>query len=107
MSLPGKRMAGLLMRPSKNQLMVVLQHDASSGATVTQAAALAAALRYAAAHPPTTVIEDVVVSATARPTKASAYCTDRLLAISRMPPPTAKPTEGPLFCGATWVTGNL
>ena len=68
---------------------------------VAQADALAAALRYAAAHPPTTVIDDVVVSATARPTKASAYCTDRLPAISRTPPPTAKPTEGPLFCDAT------
>ena len=27
---PGKRTAGLLMRPSKNQLMVVLQHENST-----------------------------------------------------------------------------
>lgn len=89
------------MRPSRNQLMVVLQQGSIVGDSGCQADALAAALRCATAHPPTTVIDDVVVSATARPTKARAYCTDRLPAISRMPPPTAKPTEGPLFCNAT------
>jgi len=48
--------------------------------------------------PITTVMLAVITSVTDSPTKANAYCEDRLPRLRTTPPPIAKRTEGQLSC---------